>query len=136
MAMHEQKEYVKKFMNTLRIGYVQELDNKGKTVSKTMNESNITMNRDVHSFMRIRSSHPAGPHGRLAPKTENRSPIAGGGGFDTINLHSQNLCDNYTTCRLCRLGLFLNALSFCFRSSSMKTSVSCCPLFVMRDYLK
>ena len=39
------------------------------------------------AFMRSSASHPAGPHGRLAPKKINRAPIAGAGRF-RHNLHS------------------------------------------------
>ena len=39
------------------------------------------------AFMRTCASHPAVPHGRLAKKTVNRSPISGGGRFRR-NLHS------------------------------------------------
>ena len=44
------------------------------------------------SFMRS-SSHPAGPHGRLAPKNGKPGPYCGARGFDT-------LCT--AVCRLCR----------------------------------
>ena len=40
-----------------------------------------------HNFMRSRASHPAGPHGRRAPKTVNRAPIAEDGKVPH-NLHS------------------------------------------------
>ena len=36
------------------------------------------------AFMRSIASHPAGPHGRPAPKNGNRAQIAGAGGVDTI----------------------------------------------------
>ena len=36
-------------------------------------------------------------------KTVNRSPIAGGGGFDTICTAVCIRCDSCTACRLCRL---------------------------------
>ena len=39
------------------------------------------------SFVSSSASHPAGPHGRLAQKTVNRAPIAGGGKV-RHNLHS------------------------------------------------
>ena len=39
------------------------------------------------AFVRSSASHPAGTHGRLAPKTVNRAPIAGGGKVQH-NLHS------------------------------------------------
>ena len=39
------------------------------------------------AFVSSSASHPAGPHGRHAPKTVNRAPIAGGGEV-RHNLHS------------------------------------------------
>ena len=36
------------------------------------------------AFMRCSASHPAGPHGRLSPKTVNRASLLAVGGFDTI----------------------------------------------------
>ena len=42
---------------------------------------------DITRFCEQQRSHPAGPHGRLAQKTVNRAPIAGGGEV-RHNLHS------------------------------------------------
>ena len=36
------------------------------------------------AFMRSSASHPTGSHGRLAPKTRNRTHIRGGGGVNTM----------------------------------------------------
>ena len=41
------------------------------------------------------------------PKTVNRAPIAGAGGFNTICTAVCNRCDSSTACRLCRLEPFL-----------------------------
>ena len=51
------------------------------------------------AFVRSSASHPAGLHGRLAQKTVNRAPIAGG--FDTICTAVCDRCYSSTACRLC-----------------------------------
>ena len=38
----------------------------------------------LSAFMMSIASHPAGPHGRLAPKTVIGPPFLGAGGVDTI----------------------------------------------------
>ena len=56
-----------------------------------------------HTFVSSIASHPAGTHGRLAPKTVNCSLIAGAGGFDTMRTAVCIHCNISTVCKLCRL---------------------------------
>ena len=51
---------------------------------------------EMAAFMRSMTSHPAGPHGRLAQKTVIGPPLLGAGGVDTI-------CTSLDR-PLCRLG--------------------------------
>ena len=51
----------------------------------------------------VRSSHPGGPHGRIAKKRENWPPLLGAGMFDTICTGVCDRCDSSTASRLCRL---------------------------------
>ena len=55
------------------------------------------------TFMRSSASHPAGPHGRLSPKTVNRA-LNTGGGRCRHNLHSglPYHCDSSIDCMVCR----------------------------------
>ena len=65
------------------------------------------------TFMRSRTSHPAGPHGRLAPKKVNRAPIAGVGGFDPISTAVCNRGHSSTAYGLCRLEPFGDLIIHC-----------------------
>ena len=70
------------------------------------------------AFMRSSTSHPAGSHGRLAPKRKIEPALLGAGGFDTIYTAVCDRCDISTACRLCRLEPFESSSHVVFKSSS------------------
>ena len=59
----------------------------------------------LHAFMRSCASHPAGPHGRLAPRKKGISGSIARDRRGRHNLHRgfPDRCDSLTVCRLCRL---------------------------------